>query len=342
MLNTDNTLFTLPESETTTDDILVSENAEQTLSNKKFKDNNNNEYTIDEIPKLNKENIFTATLSAPSITLNNTDLQTTLNNCAKLDVSNTFTAAQTINVSTTGNWFRSLQIMDNTMANGNGVDILFGKSDNSKNVAEICYHHEDDGSNSNNITLGFHSCINQTLTADGTTKTAKLETTQTTPNNAFGDNLKKCMLQLMYPVGSIYMSATSQSNPNDIFGVNIGTWVRISSGWAYAAEASDTLVANGGKGGSWTHAHTYGIRHGGWYGCMTGTTASNSDAIEIMNGDSSWTKTTSRGYGDGKVQVPYTTTIYVGHQYQGTAQTSSVSIGSAIPWFRVAMWYRSA
>jgi len=91
MLNTDNTLFTLPESETTTDDVLVSESIKQTLSNKKFKDSNNNEYAIDEIPKLNTENTFTANIKVPSITLNNTDLQTTLNNCAKLNASNTFT-----------------------------------------------------------------------------------------------------------------------------------------------------------------------------------------------------------------------------------------------------------
>jgi len=56
--NNNNTLFTLPESETT-NDVLVSESTEQTLSNKKFKDNNNNEYTIENIAKLNSSNTFT-------------------------------------------------------------------------------------------------------------------------------------------------------------------------------------------------------------------------------------------------------------------------------------------
>ena len=55
----------------------------------------------------------------------------------------------------------------------------------------------------------------------------KIESTKTSPTNAFGDNFKVAILKLMYPVGSIYMSATSQDNPNVIFGVTIGTWVRI-------------------------------------------------------------------------------------------------------------------
>ena len=129
MLNTDNTIFTLPESETITDDVLVSENIEQTLSNKKFKDNDNNEYTIDDIPKLNTANTFTATLSAPAITLNGNDINnvfasqvhthssadisnwaTATENFAKLNTPNTFTANQTINSILKANNFKGFSM----------------------------------------------------------------------------------------------------------------------------------------------------------------------------------------------------------------------------------------
>jgi len=173
------TRFTLPSS-SATNDILVSENIEQTLSNKKFKDNNNNEYTID--------------------------------NLAKLNISNIFNGTQTINVSTTTDWHRALVIRDNTMTSGNGLDIPFGKSDSAKNEGEICYHHVDDGSDSNNITIGFHSVFNQTLTADGTTKFIKLDSTQTTANNAFGENLKHAIFDLIYPIGSIYVTMNEQTS----------------------------------------------------------------------------------------------------------------------------------
>ena len=201
MLNTDNTIFTLPSSETITTDVMVSENIEQTLSNKKFKDSNNVEYTIDNLAKLNTANTFTKNqrintsttgeyikafevyspninstnsiliklgkasasgksgflgyyydsdnsvnnymliahsgygifyrfyrdkvefdknLSIPSITLNNTDLQTTLNNCAKLDSANTFTTNQTINGQLTAN---KLETNNNTVANAIGNNL---------------------------------------------------------------------------------------------------------------------------------------------------------------------------------------------------------------------------
>lgn len=48
----------------------------------------------------------------------------------------------------------------------------------------------------------------------------------------------------MYPVGSVYMNALVQTNPNVLF--NFGTWTRITEKFLYAATATDTLLDTGG------------------------------------------------------------------------------------------------
>jgi len=48
----------------------------------------------------------------------------------------------------------------------------------------------------------------------------------------------------MYPVGSVYMNALVQTDPNVLF--NFGTWARITGKFLYAADTSDTLLGTGG------------------------------------------------------------------------------------------------
>lgn len=48
----------------------------------------------------------------------------------------------------------------------------------------------------------------------------------------------------MYPVGSVYMNALVQTDPNVLF--NFGNWTRITERFLYAASASDTLLDTGG------------------------------------------------------------------------------------------------
>ena len=48
----------------------------------------------------------------------------------------------------------------------------------------------------------------------------------------------------MYPVGSVYMNALVQTDPNVLF--NLGTWTRITGKFLYAADTSDTLLDTGG------------------------------------------------------------------------------------------------
>lgn len=48
----------------------------------------------------------------------------------------------------------------------------------------------------------------------------------------------------MYPVGSVYMNALVQTDPNVLF--NFGNWTRITGEFLYAASASDTLLDTDG------------------------------------------------------------------------------------------------
>lgn len=48
----------------------------------------------------------------------------------------------------------------------------------------------------------------------------------------------------MYPVGTVYMNALVQTDPNVLF--NFGTWTRITGKFLYAASVSDTLLDTGG------------------------------------------------------------------------------------------------
>lgn len=48
----------------------------------------------------------------------------------------------------------------------------------------------------------------------------------------------------MYPVGTVYMNALVQTDPNVLF--NHGTWARITGKFLYAAATTDTLLDTGG------------------------------------------------------------------------------------------------
>ena len=65
------------------------------------------------------------------------------------------------------------------------------------------------------------------------------------------DIFRKTALNLIYPIGSIYMS-TSSTNPSILFG---GTWERIKGRFLLAAD--DSTYKLGATGGEATHKLTY-------------------------------------------------------------------------------------
>jgi len=66
-----------------------------------------------------------------------------------------------------------------------------------------------------------------------------------------GGRIKIAILQAVYPVGTPYYNKVNANNPNDIFGVTVGTWVqekgRFLVGFDDAQEEFDVLGAAGGK-----------------------------------------------------------------------------------------------
>ncbi len=66
--------------------------------------------------------------------------------------------------------------------------------------------------------------------------------------------LAKAQAQTLYPVGSLYMNASDDRNPNLIFG--FGTWVKVSGRFIVGQDSSDTDFDTGAEtGGSKTHNH---------------------------------------------------------------------------------------
>ena len=70
-------------------------------------------------------------------------------------------------------------------------------------------------------------------------------------NNVYPEIVKQCILDVVYPVGSIYISVNSTS-PEILFG---GTWEQINDRFLLACGST---YSNGSTGGSATHTHTTG------------------------------------------------------------------------------------
>ena len=70
-------------------------------------------------------------------------------------------------------------------------------------------------------------------------------------NNVYPEIVKQCILDVVYPVGSIYISV-NDTNPGTLFG---GTWEQINDRFLLACGST---YSNGSTGGSATHTHTTG------------------------------------------------------------------------------------
>ena len=169
---------------------------------------------------------------------------------------------------------------------------------------------------------------NQTIS--GTIWATKFETYNSDPKNSIGVTLRNSILNLIYPIGSVYITRTQTSNPSEIFG--FGTWMPIQGYFLRAQNSNETL---GSTGGELTHAHTYGIKYCGWYSEVHAT---HGDTLELRNDGNSWKHATNlgmtqimhNGYGQGRGDA----TIF-----EIIANTSSTS--SLPPYMNVCIWYRT-
>lgn len=141
------------------------------------------------------------------------------------------------------------------------------------------------------------------------------------------------IINIVYPVGSIYMSVNSTS-PASLFG---GTWERIKDRFLLAA--GDTYSA-GSTGGNAEHTHKYGIQFGAYFGAVSiesdsqtgvlqGGTGNPAGSAYYVNADSIVNKNAT----------DESKTVSTSH-YRSTADTSSAS--NMPPYLAVYVWKRVA
>ena len=192
--------------------------------------------------------------------------------------------------------------------------------------------------------------VSPTFTGTPALPTGTTAVTQSAANNttavattAFVQAAATAALQLLHPVGSVYINATNNTNPGTLFG--FGTWAafgagRVPAGFNASDPLFDTAEETGGSKDavvvSHTHtfsatttsngAHIHDIRYG----------TSGSSATPMVNGDS-----------DNNVLVGTKPTLEAGaheHTVSGTtASTGSSGTNANLqPYITVYMWKRTA
>lgn len=142
------------------------------------------------------------------------------------------------------------------------------------------------------------------------------------------------LIDVIYPIGSIYMSFNVTS-PSTLFG---GTWEQITDRFLYCANSS------GNKGGSNTHQHKYGIKVGGYY---QETIFAENSTCGLLNysDDSNWSLSGYTGTGGEAAKVNSAVTSTAGGSitplhYKYEAKTSATS--TMPQYITCYAWHRTA
>lgn len=140
-------------------------------------------------------------------------------------------------------------------------------------------------------------------------------------------------LQAVYPVGSIYINATSASNPNTLLG--FGTWTAFGAGRVMVGlDAGDALFDTAEEtGGSKdavvvSHTHTATVTDPGHLHTISPTASGESQAGSGWNGP---------GFGSSNTSTA-TTSITVANSTTGSSGTNA----NVQPFIVVRMWKRTA
>ena len=163
--------------------------------------------------------------------------------------------------------------------------------------------------------------------------------------------LKMLVLNMTYPVGSIYMSTVNNS-PENFLG---GKWMQIEDTFLLAAGSTYAAGATGGKA---THTHEYGFVAGENYGFVSLFPPSNTTNLTtdyksgVLDSEGSpvgWTKRTEQTGGSStdidltlKTNTSYNTgsNSIKQESYESKGETSSTS--NMPPYLAVYMWKRTA
>lgn len=143
---------------------------------------------------------------------------------------------------------------------------------------------------------------------------------------------KKLLSDILYPIGSIYMS-TNSTNPENLFG---GKWTQINGRFLYATTTSKTT--GGASSVSYTPAGTVGSHaltveempsHDHYISGYTDNANTGSNYYVLTKGSSVYGSKNTNKSGGGKGHS---------HGFTGTKAT----INTMPPWFSVYCWYRTA
>jgi hypothetical protein len=156
-------------------------------------------------------------------------------------------------------------------------------------------------------------------------------------------------LQAVYPVGSIYINATSASNPNTLLG--FGTWTAFGAGRVMvgldAGDALfDTAEETGGSKDAITvsHSHTatvtdpqhsHSVHSSTWSGSVTDG-LSSADSIAGRN------LTATAYYANGNSSTPFIEAASTGVTVANSTTGSSGTNANVQPFIVVRMWKRTA
>ena len=148
---------------------------------------------------------------------------------------------------------------------------------------------------------------------------------------------KSALLNMVYPVGSIYMSVNS-ADPSTFIG---GTWTRLQD--RFLLGAGSTYSA-GGTGGAATHNHEYGLKVYEYYnmaafnpkGTLTGAINIDDGSMGTWSGGSSMAGTETM---NGGVTASAASAATNPHHYESRANTSTEN--NMPPYLAVYMWKRT-
>lgn len=172
------------------------------------------------------------------------------------------------------------------------------------------------------------------------TGTPSLPTGTTGVTQSFGNNTTalattafvQAAFQALHPVGSIYINATSSTNPGTLFG--FGTWVafgagRVPVGFDSTNSLFDTAEETGGSADAIVVSHTHTVSD-------SGHTHSTEAVLNVaLPGGGSTTVLTTNGGSSGTVD---TATTGVTNNSTGSSGTNA----NYQPYITVYMWKRTA
>jgi hypothetical protein len=193
------------------------------------------------------------------------------------------------------------------------------------------------------------TAISNAIASKADINSAALTGTPTAPTASSGTNTTQlattafvtAALSAAYPVGSIYINATSASNPNTLLG--FGTWTAFGAGRVMVGlDASDALFDTAEEtGGSKdaivvSHTHTYSA---------TTSTAGAHTHTGPLYGETGTADTFANG-NSGTQESTYTTSSAGEHAHTisgTTASTGSSGTNANVqPYITVRMWKRTA